>query len=231
LRDCLSHPHRPSVAAGPTGGRPPEAIVADLERTLEAFDTAASEAVLSEAFALHSLEDVCLRVIEPTLVRIGERWHRGEISVATEHFATSCLRRKLFTLLSAFETGRGRGLVFTACAPGEWHEVGILMVSLFLARHGMRVTYLGPNLASDGLADTLRQHRPDVVCLSASSEQTAAAIDEIAAVVERVPEPRPVLAYGGLAFADPAARNGNGRVFLGPDAASAVATVERLLDR
>jgi methanogenic corrinoid protein MtbC1 len=231
LRDRLTEAPRPSVMADQTGGRPTEALVAELERALMAFDTATAEAVLSEAFALHSLEDVCLRVIEPTLVNIGERWHRGELSVATEHFATSLLRRKLFTLLSAFETGRGRGLVFTACAPGEWHEVGILMVSLFLARHGMRVTYLGPNLASDGLADTLRQHRPDVVCLSASSEETAAGIAEIAAVVDHVPEPRPILAFGGQAFADPAARNGNGSVFLGPDAASAVATVERLLDR
>jgi hypothetical protein len=67
--------------------------------------------------------------------------------------------------------------------------------------------------------------------LSASSDETAARVNEIAAVFDHIPDPRPILVYGGLAFADPTARNGNGGVFFGPNAASAAATVQRLVDR
>jgi methanogenic corrinoid protein MtbC1 len=229
LRDSLSAGRVPGPE--PTAGRPPAALAHDFELALMGFDSPTAEAVLAEAFALYPIEQVCLRVIEPALVDIGERWHRGALSVPVEHFATTFVRRKLFALLNAYETGRGRGLVFTACAPEEWHEVGILMVSLFLVRRGFRVSYLGPSLITDGLAEALRQQRPELLCLSATSEETAERIAEIIRVVEGLPEPRPRVAYGGLAFADPARRASIRGVYLGADATAAVETVERLLNR
>jgi methanogenic corrinoid protein MtbC1 len=168
-------------------------------------------------------------VIAPSLEEIGQRWHRGEISVATEHFASSLMRRKLFALFNLFETGRGRGLVFAACAPDEWHEVGLLMVSIFLVRHGFRLAYLGPNLAADRLDETLRHHRPDLLVVSATSAETADRIGELSAVVNSLPEPRPALAYGGHGFDDQRRRQRAPGTYLGPDAATAVETVQRLL--
>ena len=229
LRDRLSA--GPIAVAQPAAGRPTTALAQDLEHRLVQFDSAGAEAVLTEAFALYPVEEVCLQVFQPTLVDVGERWHRGELSVAAEHFASSFVRRKLFALFNAYETGRGRGVVFTACAPDEWHEVGILMVSMFLVRRGFRVNYLGASLSTDGLAETLRRQHPDLLCISASSEESADRIDEIASVVDSLPEPRPRLAYGGRAFADPSLRAQTRGTYLGPDATSAVATVEDLLSR
>ena len=57
--------------------------------------------------------------------------------MADEHYVSSYIRGKLFGLLQAYQTPDSRGpLVYTACAPDEWHEVGILIVSIFLARRG-----------------------------------------------------------------------------------------------
>ena len=219
----------PAPAAPPTGGRRPAALTDELERALAAFDTPRASAVLTEAFALYPIEVVCQKVLAPMLVQVGERWHRGELSVAAEHFATAFVRRKLFALIDVHETGRGRALVFTACASDEWHEVGILMVSLFLVRRGFRVAYLGPSLTTAGLAETLQGQRPDLLCVSATAEESAARLPELVEVVESVPPPRVVFAYGGRVFADPARRAAVRGIYLGPDAASAVATVERLL--
>lgn len=210
-------------------GRPTTALAEDLTRALLTFNSDAAERTLSEAFAMYRVEEVCLAVFAPALVEIGERWHRGEVSVATEHFASSVVRRKLFSLFNAYETGRGRGLVFAGCAPDEWHEVGILMISLFLVRHGIRLSYLGPNLCADGLAETLRHHRPDLLIVSASSEETADRMAELAVVVDSLPEPRPALAFGGHGFDDEARRQRVAGTYLGPDAGTAVQAVERLL--
>lgn len=210
-------------------GRPVGALADDLMRALIGFDSAAAELVLSEAFAMHPVEDVCLGVIEPALVEVGERWHRGELSVAAEHFATSLLRRKLFALYNVYETGRGRGLIFTACAPEEWHEVGVLMVSLFLVRHGFRVSYLGANLPAAGLAETLARQQPDLLLISASLPETAERIVEIGAVIQALPAPRPILGYGGRGFDDEALRRRLPGTYLGADAAAAVWGVEELL--
>lgn len=210
-------------------GRPPSALNADLTRALLAFDSSAAEIVLSEAFAMYRVEDVCLGVIEPTLVDVGERWHRGEISVATEHFATSLLRRKLFALLNVYETGHGRGLVFTATARDEWHEVGILIISLFLVRRGFRVSYLGPNLGGEGLAETLANHRPDLVIVSATSPDSASNVGEVADALQSLPEPRPRLAYGGHGFDEEPLRRSVPGTYLGATAAQAVEIVDQLL--
>jgi methanogenic corrinoid protein MtbC1 len=210
-------------------GRPTQALADDLTRALLAFDTDAAEQTIGEAFAMYRVEEICLAVLSPTLVEIGERWHRGEISVATEHLASSFIRRKLFALFNAYETGHGRGLVFAGCAPDEWHEVGILMISLFLVRHGIRLRYLGPNLGADGLAETLRRHRPDLLIVSATSSETAERVEEVAAAIDALPEPRPALAFGGQGFDDEARRQRLRGTYLGPDAGSAVQVVERLL--
>ena len=219
-------PHAP---ADVETGRPTAAMADDLTRALLAFDAVAAEQVLSEAFAMYRVEEVCLGVMTPALVEIGERWHNGEISVATEHFASSFLRRKLFSLLNVYESGRGRGLVFAGCAPDEWHEIGVLMISLFLVRRGIRLGYLGPNLSADGLAETLRHHRPDLLIVSATSEETAERVGELESVVSALPEPRPALGFGGHGFDDEARRQRVAGTFLGPDATSAVQIVEHLL--
>ncbi len=221
-----SIPHPPAVDSH---GRPTAALAEDFTRALLGLDSGAAEQILTEAFAMYRVETICLEVIAPTLVEVGERWHRSEISVAIEHFATSFVRRKLFALFNAYETGRGRGLVFAGCAPDEWHEVGLLMISLFLVRRGIRLSYLGPNLCPDGLAGTLRHHRPDLLIVSATSEETADRVDDLASVVSALPEPRPILAFGGQGFDDEERRGRLVGTYLGPDAGSAVLIVEHLL--
>ena len=73
----------------------------------------------------------------------------------------------MFALLQAYQTGGNRGpLVFTACAPEEWHEVGVLLVSVFLARRGLVVRYLGPSLPLEALAAIAARHHPAAIVLS-----------------------------------------------------------------
>lgn len=229
LQARLSEGPVPRSLDGGARGRPPVALADELTRALVGLESGAAEQILSEAFAMYRVEDVCLEVFAPALVEVGERWHRGEISVAAEHFATSFVRRKLFSLFNAYETGRGRGLVFAGCAPDEWHEIGLLMISLFLVRHGILLRYLGPNLCPDGLAETLRHHRPDLLIVSATSRATADRVGELASVVSALPEPRPILGFGGQGFDEERRRRLTG-TYLGPDAASAVRIVEQLLD-
>ena len=226
LRDGIVSSPSASVEAG----RPTGALADGLTRALLALDVGTADQILSEAFAMYRVEEVCLGVMAPTLVEVGERWHTGEISVATEHFASSFVRRKLFSLFNVHESGRGRGLVFAGCAPDEWHEIGMLMISLFLVRQGVRLSYLGPNLsADDGLAETLRHHRPDLLIVSATSEESAERVNELASIIDGLPEPRPSLGFGGRGFDDEARRLRIPGTYLGPDAAAAVRIVEQLL--
>ncbi len=192
-----------------------------------AFREADAEAVLAEAFALYSIETVVEEVMAPTLVEVGERWHAGGATVTQEHFATAYLRRRLDGL---FNAARGwvaapdgvlaaAPLALTGAAPAEWHDVGILMVSLALRRHGWRVIYLGQNVP---LADLLREVgrlRPDLVCLSATTAESAAHLFGVQQAFGEMRGPRPQLVVGGRAFnADPTLRDRFGAAYLGATA-------------
>jgi len=120
--------------------------------------------------------------------------------------------------------------ILAACPPGEWHELGLLMICVFLARRGYAVGYLGANLPADELARLVRHDTPRLVLLSAQTEDTAAALGGVLRSLRHLPPPRPELAYGGWIFnGRPELRRRTPGVYLGPDARAAVASVERLL--
>jgi methanogenic corrinoid protein MtbC1 len=201
-----------------------------LDRLL-AFDTPGAERVIGEAFALYAVEDVCLDLLQPVLVEIGERWHQGSVSVAAEHFASNLIRRRLFALLQVYDSpGRGRP-VLLGCAAEEQHEIGLLLVALFLSRRGWPVVYLGAAVPPDDLREAVSRLQPRLVVLSASSAQTARTLDEAAALLATLPDPRPLLGYGGRAYE----RNGAsaapppGGTYLGPDARAAAQQIDALL--
>lgn len=200
-----------------------------LERLL-AFDTPGAERVIGEAFALYPVEQVCLQLLEPALVEIGDHWHQGIVSVATEHFASNLIRRKLFALLQVYDSpGRGRP-VLLGCAAEELHEIGLLLVALFLSRRGWPVVYLGAAVPPGALRDAVRRLQPRLVVLSASSDETAHTLGEAATLLAALPEPRPLLGYGGRAFAQHGASSAPpAGTYLGPDARTAAEQIDALL--
>jgi len=221
------------VQAPPRGGRSFAALRADLGQALLDLDADRADVVLAEAFTLFPVEDVCLQVFQPLLVDVGDRWHVGELSVAEEHYATSFVRARLFGLLQAYQPPHSRGpLVFSACAPDEWHEVGILIVSVFLVRRGVRVRYLGPNLPLEGLAAIVARHHPALVVLSAQSPETARKMRWAARALHEGAPPYPQLVFGGQAFnTDPKLRASVDGTYVGPDAAAAVEAIASLMDQ
>jgi DNA-binding transcriptional MerR regulator len=211
-------------------GAPLEAWRDGLLRALLGLAAARANMILSDALSQLTVEDVCLGLMQPTLNEIGRRWQLGEASVAQEHFATSLLRARLSSMLQHASADTDSPTILAACPPGEWHELGLLMICLFLARRQHAVAYLGANLPAEDLASLSRQYSPKVILLSAQTAQTAAALGDVLRRIQSLPPPRPAIGYGGWAFDTrpylPASLTGT---YLGPDARTAVATVEDLL--
>lgn len=180
--------------------RCPNAIIDELVAALSSFQEVRAEAILSEAFALHPVDVVVEEIITPTLTEIGEGWHRGEVSIVQEHFATAFLRRRLTSLFDAYPQPASGLLAITGSAPSEWHDIGALMVSLALRRHGWRVIYLGQNVPAEHLLREVLRLRPDMLCLSATTTDAVAALTEVYEQVTALSEPRPRLILGGGAF-------------------------------
>jgi MerR family transcriptional regulator, light-induced transcriptional regulator len=186
-----------------------------IDSTLQG-DAATSDAILAQAHGTMAVEDVLLELIQPTLVEIGERWHRGEVSIAHEHQACSYLRGKLHGLLEMAGSPRYGPTVVVACAPGEWHEIGALTIAIFLRRAGIRTHYLGANTPIVDLARFAREIKASAVLVSAG---TAEVIENIRPQAHLLRETVPVVIYGGHGFnQNPAIAQEFGGEFLGDNA-------------
>jgi methanogenic corrinoid protein MtbC1 len=221
----------PAIAmqAGNDEARTIGQLIDEIVQALMKFDSTQADQILSEAFSIYPFEQVLLELVQPAMVDIGERWHRGEINVAVEHFATQLVRRKLASLLSIFEGSAHRATVVVGCAPGELHDLGALLSALFLVRRGWHVIYLGPQVPLFDLLETVHSVKPNMVCLSASTMETALELIPVARGLTKA-YPQVHFGYGGRVFnINPELRHSMPGVFLGHDARELVATAGQLL--
>jgi methanogenic corrinoid protein MtbC1 len=137
---------------------------------LEAFDEPAAQAVLDRLLSAATVEVLLAEVILPYLRELGERWERGEISVAQEHFASNVIRGRLLALARGW--GRGVGPVaLLACVPGEQHDLGLIALGLALRSHGWRIAYLGSDTPLDTLERAAEEVEPAFIVVSATLEE------------------------------------------------------------
>jgi methanogenic corrinoid protein MtbC1 len=118
-----------------------ELVSAFVEATVRA-DVNGLARLVEQALSAPSLETAFARSLTPALGEVGSLWARGEIGVAQEHLASNTVRSALHKLLSDPRGGL-RGTTVLACAPGEQHELGLLMLAVLLRADGWQVAYLG----------------------------------------------------------------------------------------
>ncbi len=123
---------------------------------------------LDRAFSLFSVESVLAKIIQPATHEIGDLWAQGRVPIAGEHLVTAALMARIERVREiGVEPYAGAPHVMCACLPGERHELGLLVLSLYLARAGFRVSYLGSNLPMSELKTAAARLDVTAVCLSA----------------------------------------------------------------
>ncbi len=164
------------------------------------LDEHTASETLRLAFSLYPVERVLMDVVRPALVDMGERWHRGEITIAAEHFATQFCIRHLMSMLSAMSSANRPGVIVAACAPGEHHELGLLMLVVMLRWRGWDVRYLGPNLSLERLEEALAPLHPRLLLFTATRPEAAHALRALPDLLLRFPAPMPRVLLGGRGF-------------------------------
>lgn len=201
---------------------------------LKAFinhDLDGANQLLGEALGLSSIEETLNELIIPTMVSIGEAWERGEIDVATEHLATQFLRQQLLLWMASGPPPRSISPIILACAPGELHEIGLLMLGVLLRQRRFPIIFLGQSLPLKDLADFVEDIRPSLILLTAVTEETA---QQLVDWTKWMPEVarlgKPLVGYGGRIFTlEPSWRTRMPGVFLGEDLNEAVEKIEQIL--
>jgi methanogenic corrinoid protein MtbC1 len=230
LRERLDEGYRIGEAAtllGTVGIEPARSARDHLTAILDSLERGETSEIglrLDQSFALLGVDETLDAVIRPLLGIVGERWAAGEISVAEEHLVSEAVRSRLGHLLG--DAGGGvRGVAVLACAPGERHELGLMMAAIALRRDGWKVVYLGADTPfEDAVALALRLSAR-IVGLSLAMREHAKALEQALANTSL---PEDVwLVLGGAGSSQSVAKR-LGALYAGPELRSAVENVRVL---
>ena len=162
-------------------------LAGQLRAALDRLDEPGANAVLDRLLATFTLETVLRDVVLVYLRELGDRWEHGDASIAQEHFASNLLRGRLLGIARGWGRGSGPTTVL-ACAPGELHDLALIVFGLVLAGRGWAIAYLGPDTPVATIRDALARVEPDLVVISATATQTLRAakteLSELARVVQ-----------------------------------------------
>ncbi len=191
-----------------------------------------ADQMLGEVLTLYPMEDLILDVMGPTLQAIGAAWKENKISIATEHLATNYLRQHLLVWMMTGPVAYDRvPPVVMACAPDEWHEGSLLIMSVLLRRRRWSVAYLGQAVPLPDLADLARRMRAPAIVLVAMMERAAENIrDWQHYLPESAETGRPIVVFGGQIFNEkPEWRTAIPGIFLGETLREGIEKLDALL--
>ncbi len=106
------------------------------------------------------------KFVAPFAIEIGERWRRGELNVAHEHFATTTITVFLAGFARPYPPGSSAHHLVLAAPTGQLHELGAIIAAAAAQSHGWRATYLGSSLPVEELVGAARTLKARAIGLS-----------------------------------------------------------------
>jgi MerR family transcriptional regulator, light-induced transcriptional regulator len=169
---------------GPTRGQ------AYVERALDAAlhsDPTGVEEVLTSAIALLPPTEVVRTVISPLVREVGDRWHRGELTIAQEHMVSDIVRRLVISVSRGYLRADSGPCLVLATFPGERHELGLLMCSWLAASRRYFTHYLGVDCPAAEIARFALEVEARAVLISiVMPEQQVPALQQLRELSERL---------------------------------------------
>jgi DNA-binding transcriptional MerR regulator len=85
------------------------------------MDESRVQSILDEAFSYYPVEEVCLKLLQVVLYRVGMLWEEKKISVMIEHFASNIIRTRLAHLFQSTPNLR-QGPTMLLCPKGDTRD-------------------------------------------------------------------------------------------------------------
>ncbi len=189
----------PEIAGGSPFARLAAAFLLEV---LEGDRRAAADLILRAANEGVAIKDLYTGVIAPAQAEIGRMWHRGEVSVAEEHFATTTAHLALSLLYPLLpRKAPNNRVVVCSSIEGNAHDIGIRMVADFFEMEGWRSIYLGADTPVEDLGHAIRDYNADALAISVG---IATQLRPLRASIERIRMRKELgkvaIVVGGAAF-------------------------------
>ena len=166
----------------------PVSISHSLVSAIGRLDYGEAERELSLAAAGLGPRELVYRVALPLMRKVGEDWHRGQLSIAQEHMASALLRNLLGAIIPLYRRSSPTSHILLATPAGESHEFGILFSAILAVGGGLSIVYLGPNLPAEEIINAAKRTAPQAVVLGfIGADGGKTGLREVHEVAEHLP--------------------------------------------
>ncbi|MCL2050203.1 MAG: homocysteine S-methyltransferase family protein [Lachnospiraceae bacterium] len=168
----------------------------------------------------------------PAINEVGDLYDKGEYFLPQLIAAAETMKLAatyLEPMLAQKENGITTATIVIATVAGDIHDIGKNLVVLMLRNHGFRVIDLGKDVASCEIISKAKEHKADIIALSALMTTTMAEMKNITKLAKENNLNAYVIIGGAVTspqYADEIGARGHGK-----DAADAVRLVKRLMGK
>lgn len=130
--------------------------ISSLKFAMFNFDTALFHETYNKLLETKSFQEIFYEVFIPLLDEIGVLWQTSTLKPIHEHFISSLIRQKLYTVIEDAQQkiNYDRKKVFVLYLPmHEIHELGLVFVNYLLLNQGYKTLYLGESVPMKDLED------------------------------------------------------------------------------
>ncbi len=142
------------------------------------MDSERFQYLLDLSFSMFHYRTVFFSILAPLMVRIGEEWENGTITVAHEHLLSHMVQQRFTQFFRIFPTSDTLPKALAFCPSGEHHQLGLLLFTLFLRERGYPVAYIGPDTPLEGLPELVGKQNFKIACMSIGHERLLSAADD-----------------------------------------------------
>ena len=163
-----------------------------MEALLNGHDQAAFQILEEIVLVRPPLGDVYLNLITPALIGIGQLWCDGKIGVGLEKLASHLVLKHMERLRGMYSSDAQRLLprILVSCVEGEQHCIGARMVADLFLIEGWSVDFLGADVPTPALLETIKIRQPQLVALSVRTsiglEHASRVLDELSTEGQKI---------------------------------------------
>ena len=177
----------------------------DYYRMLLELDRSRAHTLATHYCDEHGLEPTFDDVLIPAIVLAGQERFDNNISHENQELIVETTRDLVMELGNRFIKPRTkpRLRILGMCAPGEVHNLGLLML-LELIRHAGAAANLVDDKSPDEIRDFVKRYAPDMVCLSCTMTQCLPAAVELVRGLRQDSPGLAIVGGGAAALSSPA---------------------------
>jgi methanogenic corrinoid protein MtbC1 len=148
------------------------------------------KSTLAENFVMEFMrkygpKEVYLKLLQPTLYKVGVLWQHRKITVAKEHYITALIQQIIGKMYSNIFEERidGTHSMIAVCVGNELHEIGMRMVADFFEMDGWNTYFIGSNLP---ISEIIKELKLNTVDLLAISLTTAMQLEDVEKIIQEI---------------------------------------------